>query len=409
MNRKFLVAVAAGALALPMGAQVQADEMAMEPHGHDVDGKVAIEVSGHVNRALVFHDLNADTNNDPDHQDAGSSGSRYRFKGSKEMENGLTAGVNLEYGLTGNLRHAAVSVGGEVGTVTLGHTGPATHIISHVSNSPVAFLGGVEIGCDFCGAGGGHGEDVFNYVHSHAFGAGRREIVKFESVDLGGANISVSGDFNDFWDVALRASGESGSVAYTFNAGFTSYAEVMSAAVPASNLTVKGSDVMAVLEKENVTLAEHLEANNDAVLTDLNSPATPVLVVDPDTYYNKYTPLKKAGVMTREYEATSLAAAVKFAQGTHFDVAWTSMEPDMGQSQESTHFGVGHILPGGTDLAATYTNSGFAGGGNSWAVGIGHHLGGNVEVYASYKALEFDVDTVEDYGLFVIGSRVLFN
>ena len=113
--------------------------------------------------------------------------------------------------------------------------------------------------------------------------------------------------------------------------------------------------------------------------------------------------------MTREYEATSLAAAVKFAQGTHFDVAWTSMEPDMGQSQESTHFGVGHILPGGTDLAATYTNSGFAGGGNSWAVGIGHHLGGNVEVYASYKALEFDVDTVEDYGLFVIGSRVLFN
>ena len=83
------------------------------------------------------------------------------------------------------------------------------------------------------------------------------------------------------------------------------------------------------------------------------------------------------------------------------------MEPDKGSSQEASHFGIGHNFDN-TSVAATFSNSEFGGGGDSWAVGVGHALG-PVELYASYKALQFDLASREDYGLFVIGSRVKFN
>ena len=83
------------------------------------------------------------------------------------------------------------------------------------------------------------------------------------------------------------------------------------------------------------------------------------------------------------------------------------MEPDTGSSYEASHFGIGHNIDN-TSVAATFSNSQFGGGGDSWAVGIGHALG-QIELYASYKALDFDLASREDYGLFVIGSRVKFN
>ena len=395
MNRKLLVALLSGAIAMPMAAQ-----------------GVEIEASGHLLRSLVFHDRDDDAI-DPEHRGGGSSPSRFRLMGAEEMDSGLTVGVNLEYGSgqsagdSPGIRHAAVSLGGEFGTVTLGQTGPATHIISHANFDNYAWLGGVEIGCDFCNTDGGM---VFNFASSgqhHAYGASRRPIVKFDSPSLGAVNLSFSADGNDFWDAALKASGAAGNMGYMFNLGFTNYAESTGDATPASNVTVKGSDVMALLAKEKMTLAKHLEANNDAVLTGLsNGEAVEEDDLMDDDYYNKYTP-KKDGKVTYETEAISLAVALEFGQGTHINAAWTSMEPDMGSSYEASHFGIGHNIDN-TSVAATFSNSQFGGGGDSWAVGIGHALG-QVELYASYKALEFDLASREDYGLFVIGSRVKFN
>ena len=400
MNRKLLVALMSGALVLPMAAQ-----------------GVEIEASGHINRALVFHDM-ADDAIDPVHTDGGSSPSRFRFSGTSDMDNGVTAGVNLEYGAKGNagdnpgIRHAAVSLGGEFGTLTVGQSAPATHLIGHASYDNLAWLSGTEFGCDFCLAGGA----TFGGA-AYAYGASRRPMVKYATSGLGIANVSVSADGNDFWDAALRASGEAGALGYTFHVGFTNYAESTADATPASNQTFLSDELLGVLQKEGIlgagdsvgdidaaAIAKHLGADSKVIVIGPDGMVPSALVAG--TYYNKYTPMKD-GKVTPETEVTTVAAAVSFGQGTHLNIAWLSADPDGGESAEMSHFGIGHNL-GDTSIAATFTNSDFGGGGDSWGVGIGHALG-EVQVYAGYKALEFDTKGAEDFGMFIVGSRVMFN
>ena len=396
MNRKLLVALMSGALVLPMAAQ-----------------GVDIEASGHINRALVFHDM-ADDAVDPVHTDAGSSPSRFRFTGTSDMDNGVTAGVNLEYGAGGDagdnpgIRHAAVSLGGEFGTLTVGQSAPATHLIGHASYDNLAWLSGTELGCDFCLAGGA----TFGGA-AHAYGASRRPMVKYETQSLGIANVSVSADGNDFWDAALRASGEAGALGYTFHVGFTNYAAAAGEA--ATNATVSGADLGKVLLKDKgapadldtaaniaAAIANHQSLNDRVTLTQISG-ATTVNDISDDVYH-KYT---ATGPPTPETEVTTVAAAVSFGQGTHLNIAWLSADPDGGNSAEMSHFGIGHNI-GDTSVAATFTNSDFGGGGDSWGVGIGHALG-EVQVYAGYKALEFDTLGAEDFGMFIVGSRIMFN
>ena len=306
MNRKLLVALLSGAIAMPMAAQ-----------------GVEVEASGHLLRSLVFHDRDDDAI-DPEHRGGGSSPSRFRLTGAEEMDSGLTVGVNLEYGSgqsagdSPGIRHAAVSLGGEFGTVTLGQTGPATHIISHASFDNYAWLGGVEIGCDFCNTDGGI---VFNFASSgqhHAYGASRRPIVKFDSPSLGAVNLSFSADGNDFWDAALKASGAAGNMGYMFNLGFTNYAESTAADTPASNQTVRGSDFAKVLAAEGLSTAnndlaasivEH-EAMNSVKLTRLTTGTD----LGDDDLFNKYTAMK-AGAVTPETEAISLAVGARIRAG----------------------------------------------------------------------------------------------
>lgn len=342
MNRKLLAAMVSGALVLPMAAQ-----------------GVEISASGHINRALVFSDHEGA--DEPAHVDAGSSPSRFRFKGSEDLDNGLSIGVNVEYGIWGAdvaapdpeaetylgnyadqhaknaesptirpwLRHAALSIGGAFGTVHLGQTAPATHLIGHASFDNHAWLGGTELGCDFCLAGGGA---EFGSA-SFAYGQSRQEIVKYDAPAFGPVSLSVSGDGDDLWDVAARASGEGSGVDYLIHAGYT--------------------------DRDTETIM--------------------------------------AG-----------AIAVGFAQGTHVNAAFAQRDPEAaGDNTEWIHFGIGHNV-GDTSVAVTYTDSTTGGGGQSWAAGVGHAVGDGAVVYAGYKALSFD-DDQEDYGFFVIGSRVTFN
>ena len=113
------------------------------------------------------------------------------------------------------------------------------------------------------------------------------------------------------------------------------------------------------------------------------------------------------GEATPEEKGTTVAAAFGFAQGTHFNAAFAEINPDGVSDDEWMHFGIGHNR-GDTSIAATYTASSVGGGGQSWAVGIGHAIG-SAQVYAGYKQLSFDDAAKEDYGIFVVGSRVLFN
>lgn len=341
MNRKLLVAAVSGALIMPMAAQA-----------------VDIAASGHINRALVFSDHSGAA--DPAHVDGGSSPSRFRFTGSEDLDSGLTVGVNLEYAVWSgdvaapdpaattylgsyesqhaknaaaptirpSMRHAAVNIGGAFGAVHLGQTAPATHLIGHANFDNHAWLSGTELGCDFCPAGGAaeFGGPAF------AYGQSRQPIVKYDTPSIGPVALSVSGDGDDLWDVAVRANGEGSGVSYKLHAGYT-------------------------------------DRDTETIL--------------------------------------AAAGAIGFSQGSHFNIAMAQRDPDAGEDTEWLHLGIGHNV-GDTSVAATFTDSTTGGGGQAWGAGVGHALGGGTVLYAGYKHLNFD-DAQEDYGFFVVGSRITFN
>ena len=421
MNRQLLAAVVSGALVLPMAAQ-----------------GVEIAASGHINRALVFSDLTG--SDDPKHVDAASSGSRFRFSGTEDLENGITAGANLEYGV-GNagadgswnpsVRHASLSLGGAFGTLTIGQTAPASHIIGYANFDNHAWLSGTEIGCDFCTAAGGKGISVFT-----SFGASRMQVVKLALPAMGPANLSFSADGNDFWDVAMRASGEAGGISYMFNAAYGQFAST-AAGLPTDVFvantfpaTMTDAQVKAKLGNTHSLRTQYYDASqavggrytyerpqdfgeagdyiNRYEVRKTAADGTVTLVErnyqGPNGSHKLYTPGASA---EPEFNATTLSTAVMFGQGTHFNVTWAQKDPDSGANSEVTYLGVGHNFEN-TSVAATWASSDTGGGGESWGVGVGHAMG-SVKVYAGYKSLDFDSALFEDYGLFVVGSYITFN
>lgn len=394
MNRKLLVAVVSGTLALPMAAQ-----------------GVEIEASGHVNRALVFSGMSGAA--DTIHNDGSASGSRFRFQGSEDLGNGVTAGIHLEYGVADAdnnpwLRHSSVNFSGGFGTLTLGHTAPATHLISYNTMDGYAWLSGVEVGCDFCKAAGGD-NTVFT-----SFGPGRMGVVRYDTPSIGAATVSVSADGNDFWDIALRASGEmGGGITYSVHTGFTNYAA--GKATPATNEFQGASPLELPALTDAKVKAEfgpdhRLESDavgGRVVSHEVRNGKDEVVkehYISEDNLHYLYTPGKPADP---ESKATTLSVAIGLAQGTHFEVTHGRSQPDGGSTSDFTHLGIGHNMEN-TSIAATYTMSDVGGGGDSWAIGVGHAIG-SVELYAGYKYIDNDSALVEDYGIGVIGSRVKFN
>ena len=416
MNRQLLTAVVAGALALPMAAQ-----------------GVEIAASGHLNRALVFSGLKG--TDDPKHTDGSASGSRFRFKGSQDLENGVTAGVTLEYGVgsapaeggwSPTVRHASVDLSGGFGAVTLGQTAPASHIIGYANFDNYAWLSGAAIGCDFCTASG-MASTVFT-----SFGAGRMEVVKYETPSIGPTKLSFSANGNKFWDAALRAAGDMGGLSYQLNLGFSSN-PATSATAPTDvflatpfSATLTDAMVKKSLGKDHSLVTQWWDDSEDELVN--TEPSG-----DPNDYLARQNVYKTAADGTRtlvkrhyaagpggahklytagaaakpEFETTTVSAAIAFPQGTHINLTFGHKDPETGANSEFTHFGIGHNLEN-TSVAVTYTTSDVGGGGESWAVGIGHNLAG-VELYAGYKYLDHDSNLVDDYGIAVVGSRIMFN
>ena len=356
MNRNLLTVVASGALTLPMAAQLHADEMPVEPHSHPAaydhthplgeDGKEtslhAHEFRGHGHDELHLHDFNVyghigrvlvisdggPGESDVNHADTGPSVSRFGMKGNSDLDGGLSGGFHLEYaaGASGGdnpgIRQANLYLSGAFGKLTLGQQSHATDGIPYSNFDEHAFMGGVEVGCDYCDAAGIDGDFLATYS------GGRGEAIRYDTPSLGVGAVSVSGDGDDRWDVSANISGDAGVAGYELKAGYA----------------------------------------------DLN-----------------------------EVRRTMLAGKVGLAQGSHFNAAWGKTDAD---ESDYLHFGLGHNM-GETSVAATFTTSDIAGGGNSWAFGIGQGLGSGVEVFASYKRFDYD-DMMSSADLFVVGSRVKF-
>ena len=204
MDKKLIAVAAASALALPMAA-------------HALEGSV----SGHIGRMITHVDGQNEAENGPkwDHKGLGASGTRFRFTGSEDLENGVTVGVNLEYGAgdgtqSGNpgIRHSALTFSGAFGSIAGGQTGPATN----GTNDDLSASGlAVGMACDNAAAGNKNCPD---------FTASRRGVVKYTTPAIGA--LGVSGSFaKDFADAQVTASGELGGGSYALRASFANFGD----------------------------------------------------------------------------------------------------------------------------------------------------------------------------------------
>ena len=306
MERKLIAIAVSTALGLPMAA-----------------GAVEGSASGHINRAVVVIDQDGHASDgNIQHVDNNSSQSRFRFTGSGELDNGLTAGVNLEYGLGTNLRHANIYINSEGGKVSVGHTGTATDGMAHARLGGASWLAGVTNWCSYYSAGAGC------LTHD----GGRMPILKYDTPSMGPLSVSVSTGDNDYWDAMAKVAGSVGDSGYDVRVGFIGD-------------NGSGQDLVGV------------------------------------------------------------SGAVKFQQGTSVAASWGE-NSDAGTT--SQHVEIDHSYgPGSIGVAFRQGEDGDGNTGSTWAIGVGHGLGGGAQAYAGYRFIEGD--DIEDASVLFAGMRVTFN
>ena len=191
MDRKLIAVAVSSALALPMAAQA-----------------VEFSVSGHVNRAIISVD-GGDEDGALQHVDANSSQTRFRFTGSEELDGGMTAGVQLEYGLTGNVRHANVYLSSAGGKLTVGHGSRATDGMAHADLGGASWLGGATNWCSYASTG----------PACPSNDGGRGPMLRYDTPSIGAASIAVSTAEGDYWDAKVSVAGSMGDTGYALRVG----------------------------------------------------------------------------------------------------------------------------------------------------------------------------------------------
>lgn len=201
MERKLITVAVATALGLPMAA-------------------VAVEgsVSGHVNMAIVKVD-----DADARIMDANGSETRFRFTGSEELDNGLTAGVTLEVGAGGGtygygaasnsdlrVRHANVSLSSAAGKLTIGQQNTPADAVLYADVGST-WIAGATNWCSY-GIGGG-AACVNNEV-------GRKRAVRYDAPAIGPLSLGIGVGNDDHWDVAAQLSGSAGDAGYNLRLGY---------------------------------------------------------------------------------------------------------------------------------------------------------------------------------------------
>ena len=388
MERKLIAAAVSSALVLPMAAQA-----------------IEFSVSGHINRAIISVD-GGGANNKPDthdgdvqHVDSNASQTRFRFTGSEELESGMTAGVQLEYGLATNVRQANVYLSTAGGKVTVGHASMATDGMAHARLGGPSWLGGVTNWCSYTSSG----------PACPSNDGGRGPVLRYDTPAIGPASIAVSTGNNDYFDIELSIAGSMGDAGYDFRIGHIAEYEADVAAVAAMNQTVRGSDLAKVL------MSEGLEANDAGVMAheDMHSVTltrlTDGMGFGDEDLFNKHTPGTPAG--TKDVgDITTMSGAVSFGQGTSVAAAWS--QEDTGDQVEYQYLELDHSYGDGS-IGVYYKTGEYGAGkkdgveGSLWGIGIGHSLGGGATAYAGYR--QISEDGMKDIDLLLAGMRVTFN
>ena len=401
MERKLIAAAVSSALALPMAAQA-----------------VEFSVSGQVNRAIISVDGGGasgkpDANNgDVQHVDANSSSTRFRFTGSEELENGMTAGVQLELGRPGDwrTRHANLYLSTAGGKITVGQASEATDGVAHADLGGPSFLGGVSNWCNYHSDGPACPSNDGN----------RNPVLRYDTPAIGPASIAVSTGNNDFFDIKLSISGSMGDAGYDFRIGHTAEYEADVAAVERSSTAVRAGDLQKSLGKAKETVAEHFKASTFSLQradgTDIGDDAALAAVVDGNTNAIVYKNQAMKAATTKDTgDIITMSGAVSFGQGTSVAAAWSQqdtggqveyqylkLDHSYGEGSVGIYFKTGEY--GATDAAAESTKGV---GGSLWGIGIGHSLGGGATAYAGYR--QISEDGMKDIDLLLAGMRVTFN
>ena len=394
MERKLIAAAVSSALALPMAAQA-----------------VEFSVSGHINRAIISVDGGGASgkpdahDGDVQHVDANSSETRFRFTGSEELENGMTAGVQLELGRPGNwrTRHANVSLSTAGGKITIGQASEATDGVAHADLGGPAWLGGATNWCSYAGGGPACPSNDGN----------RNPVLRYDTPAIGPATISVSTGNNDFFDVKLSIAGSFGDAGYDLRIGHQAEYEADVAAVDAENKTVTGKMLKgALMGADHATITEHM-ADTGTTIVGLDTAATSspdaiADIADADVFH-KHTPGTAA--TTKDVgDITTASAAVGFGQGTSVAFAWS--QENTGSQVEYTYMKLDHSYGDGS-VGVYYKTGEYGAGmkkgvdGSLWGIGLGHSLGGGAHAYAGYR--QISEDGMKDIDLLLAGMRVTFN
>ena len=341
MERKLIAAAVSSALALPIAAQA-----------------IEFSVSGHVNRALVLEDQDGNPNDgELQNKDSNASASRFRFTGSEDLGNGLTAGVQMELAVNSNdsgttqtttkkdklpsadgisgtgTRHANVYLSTPGGKITLGKGSTATDGMTNARLGGPSWLAGVTNWCAYSTPTRSTG-DAAAACQTHD--PGRQQVLRYDSPALGPATISASMGNDDYKDIRATFSGSVGDSGYDLRIGYVG---------------------------EN-------DGSDDSII--------------------------------------GASGAVKLAMGTAVAVGWASTDKGPGDDNSYTHFEIDHSYGDGS--VGAYYKVGEMDGvdGSLWGVGIGHGIGGGATVYAGYRRIEDDSEGFADHNLFVTGMRVTF-
>ena len=195
MERKLIAAAVSSALALPMAAQA-----------------VEFSAYGQVTRAIISVDgAGDDTDGDLQHVEGAASPSRFGFRGSEELESGMTVGVNAEWSadpVSTRQAHLYLSTAG--GKLTVGHGSTAADGMAHadLSGGP-SFLGGATPYCAWAGEG----------VACPTNDGTRASVLRYDTPAIGPASIAISTGNDDYWDVKLTLSGSMGDAGYNLRIG----------------------------------------------------------------------------------------------------------------------------------------------------------------------------------------------
>jgi len=202
--------------------------------------KVSLEISGHVNEAVMFWDDGFESNAYVVTND--NSRSRFRFKGKAKINDEWSAGYLIEIGVRGanskrSTQNDSTGCGASVtdcgfdvrhnywyidskklGRVSVGRTGAASEGVTELNlahTKDIAKYSDIEdsgLGMFLRGSNGGLSAIQWRRLIGDSGdqpGEGeRRQVVKFDTPEFKGFTATAAWGTDDYWDVGLRYAGE---------------------------------------------------------------------------------------------------------------------------------------------------------------------------------------------------------